>query len=75
MEVILYLSIRTYTNFYCFRDLYYRVEVTFCDKNIPNDPGFTLDLSLRMNYDAMANAVAQYLVTDPYLLQFFKPQR
>ncbi|KAJ8318152.1 hypothetical protein KUTeg_003243 [Tegillarca granosa] len=57
-----------------YKDLYYRVEVTFCDKNIPNDPGFTLDLSLRMNYDAMANAVAQYLVTDPYLLQFFKPQ-
>lgn len=57
------------------RDLYYRVEVIFCDKLNPSDPGFSLDLSMRMNYDQMANAVAQYLHTDPYLLQFFKPQR
>jgi len=57
-----------------FRDLYYRVEITFCDKNLINDPGFTLELSQRMNYDQMANAVARYLTTDPYLLQFFKPQ-
>ncbi|CAG2239267.1 UBP15 [Mytilus edulis] len=57
-----------------FKDLYYRVEVIFCDKAIPNDPGFSLDLSLRMNYEQMANAVATYLQTDPYLLQFFKPQ-
>ncbi|KAK3090560.1 hypothetical protein FSP39_012693 [Pinctada imbricata] len=57
-----------------FKDLYYRVEVIFCDKLNPNDAGFSLDLSMRMNYDQMANAVAQYLSTDPYLLQFFKPQ-
>lgn len=57
------------------RDLYYRVEVIFCDKLNPSDPGFSLDLSMRMNYDQMAKAVAQYLQTDPYLLQFFKPQR
>lgn len=57
-----------------FKDLYYRVEVIFCDKLNPSDPGFSLDLSMRMNYDQMANAVAQYLHTDPYLLQFFKPQ-
>ncbi|XP_021358377.1 ubiquitin carboxyl-terminal hydrolase 7-like isoform X1 [Mizuhopecten yessoensis] len=57
-----------------FKDLYYRVDVTFCDKTLPNDEGFMLDLSMRMNYDQMANAVAQYLGTDPYLLQFFKPQ-
>ncbi|KAL3876817.1 hypothetical protein ACJMK2_034611, partial [Sinanodonta woodiana] len=57
-----------------FRDLYYRVEVVFCDKNVPNDTGFTLELSLRMNYDQMAHQVARYLNTDPYLLQFFKPQ-
>ncbi|XP_013784489.1 ubiquitin carboxyl-terminal hydrolase 7-like [Limulus polyphemus] len=57
-----------------FRDLFYRVEVTFCDKTIPNDPGFTMELSLKMNYDQMANAVAQRLETDPYLLQFFKAQ-
>ncbi|KAL3236907.1 hypothetical protein MRX96_022160 [Rhipicephalus microplus] len=57
-----------------FRDLFYRVEVTFCDKMIPNDPGFTMELSLKMNYDQIARAVAQRLGTDPYLLQFFKVQ-
>ncbi|XP_076333936.1 ubiquitin carboxyl-terminal hydrolase 7-like isoform X2 [Tachypleus tridentatus] len=57
-----------------FRDLFYRVEVTFCDKTIPSDPGFVMELSLKMNYDQMANAVAQILDTDPYLLQFFKAQ-
>ncbi|XP_013388428.1 ubiquitin carboxyl-terminal hydrolase 7 [Lingula anatina] len=57
-----------------FKDLYYRIDVTFCDKNIPSDPGFTLELSLRMNYDQIAHAVAHHLETDPYLLQFFKPQ-
>lgn len=63
---------------YCdshFRDLFYRVEVTFCDKLIPNDPGFTMELSLRMTYDQMAKAVAQRVGTDPYLLQFFKCQK
>lgn len=60
--------------FYC-RDLFYRVEVTFCDKMIPNDPGFTIDLSQRMTYDQMAHAVAQRVGTDPYLLQFFKCQK
>lgn len=58
-----------------FRDLFYRVEVTFCDKTIPNDPGFTMELSLRMTYDQMAKAVAQRVGTDPYLLQFFKCQK
>lgn len=57
-----------------FRDLFHRVEVTFCDKTIPNDTGFTMELSLRMTYDQMARAVAQRLGTDPYLLQFFKCQ-
>ncbi|XP_063230650.1 ubiquitin carboxyl-terminal hydrolase 7 isoform X2 [Bacillus rossius redtenbacheri] len=55
-----------------FKDLMQRVEVTFCDKMIPNDPGFTLELSQRMTYDQMARAVAQRVNTDPYLLQFFK---
>ncbi|XP_046819841.1 ubiquitin carboxyl-terminal hydrolase 7 isoform X2 [Vespa crabro] len=57
-----------------FKDLFSRVEVTFCDKTIPNDPGFTMELSLRMSYDQMANAVAQRVGTDPYLLQFFRCQ-
>jgi ubiquitin carboxyl-terminal hydrolase 7 len=57
-----------------FRDLYFRTEVTFCDKQVYNDPGFTLELSQRMNYDQIARTVAQHLNTDPYLLQFFKSQ-
>ncbi|XP_064631404.1 ubiquitin carboxyl-terminal hydrolase 7-like isoform X2 [Lineus longissimus] len=57
-----------------FKDLYYRIEVTFCDKTLPNDPGFNLELSQRMSYDQVANAVAQQLGTDPYLIQFFKSQ-
>ncbi|ELT89456.1 hypothetical protein CAPTEDRAFT_149911 [Capitella teleta] len=57
-----------------FRDLYHRFEVTFCDKAISNDQGFTLELSQKMTYDQVAVAVAQYLGTDPYLLQFFKSQ-
>ncbi|KAF4527554.1 hypothetical protein B566_EDAN016060 [Ephemera danica] len=55
-----------------FRDLLYRVEVTFCNKTIPNDPGFTMVLSYRFDYNQMAKAVAERLGTDPYLLQFFK---
>ncbi|XP_054282413.1 ubiquitin carboxyl-terminal hydrolase 7-like isoform X2 [Macrosteles quadrilineatus] len=57
-----------------FRDLFYRVEVTFCDKMIPNDPGFTMELSMRMNYEQLVTAVAQRVGTDPSRLQFFKTQ-
>lgn len=60
----------------CFvcRELYFRTEVTFYDKQAYSDPGFTLQLSQKMNYDQVANSVAEYLGTDPYLLQFFKYQ-
>ncbi|XP_076275615.1 ubiquitin-specific protease 7 isoform X2 [Rhynchophorus ferrugineus] len=57
-----------------YKDLFYRVEVTFVDKTIPNDQGFTMELSQRMTYDQFARAVAQRVGTDPYLLQFFKSQ-
>lgn len=62
-------SVRDY-----FHDLYHRVEVIFCDKTNANDPGFTLTLSTKMNYDQIAEAVAQRLGTEPYLIQFFKGQ-
>jgi len=58
----------------CHSELFYRTEVTFCDKQVFSDPGFTLELSQKMNYDQVANAVAQHLNTDPYLLQFFRSQ-
>lgn len=57
-----------------FRDLSSRMEVTFCDKTVANDPGFLMELSQRITYEQMAKAVAQRLGTDPYLLQFFKCQ-
>ena len=58
-----------------FKDLYYRVEVTFCDKMVLNDPGITIELSLKMNYDQIATALGQRLGVDPYLIQFYKPQK
>ena len=58
-----------------FRDLLYRVEVTFIDKTNPSDPGFSLELSLRMTYDQMASAVGQKINVDPYAIQFFKCQK
>jgi len=57
-----------------FRDLFYRLDVTFVDKNIPNDAGFTLTLSQRTQYQQMVEAVARHLAVDPTYLQFFKTQ-
>ncbi|KAK2714285.1 hypothetical protein QYM36_008742 [Artemia franciscana] len=57
-----------------YRDLFLRVDVTFSDKSNPNDPGFTLEMSQKMDYDSLARAVAEYLGVDPYHLQFFKSQ-
>ncbi|XP_067928164.1 ubiquitin carboxyl-terminal hydrolase 7-like isoform X2 [Watersipora subatra] len=54
------------------RELYYQVEVVFCDKNDPLDNGFALSLSLKNNYNVIATKVAEHLGTDPYLLQFFR---
>lgn len=57
-----------------FKDLFHRVEVTFCDKTIANDTGFTIELSQKMNYEQIAAAVAQRIGTEPDLIQFYKPQ-
>ncbi|XP_055691767.1 ubiquitin carboxyl-terminal hydrolase 7 [Lutzomyia longipalpis] len=57
-----------------FRDLLYRVEVTFIDKTNPNDTGFTLELSQRMSYDQWVKVVGQRMNVDPYEIQFFKCQ-
>ncbi|CAG0888119.1 unnamed protein product [Darwinula stevensoni] len=57
-----------------FRDLLYRMEILFIDKNNPNDSGFSMEMSQSMTYDQMAKKVAHRLNTDPYLLQFFKSQ-
>ena len=55
-----------------FRDLFYRVEVNFVDKNIPNDGGFILTLSQRTQFDQVVEAVAKHLEVDKTHLQFFK---
>lgn len=58
-----------------FKDLYNRVEVVFCDKQISTDPGIVLELSLKMKYDQIATALGERLGCDPYLIQFYRPQR
>ena len=57
-----------------FQDMLSRVEVLFADKNVPNDPGFSLELSMKMKYSQIAKAVAMRLGADPLKLQFFKKQ-
>jgi ubiquitin carboxyl-terminal hydrolase 7 len=56
-----------------FRDLYNRVEVTFCNRADPTDVGFTLVLNQKMNYLQVARAAADYLQVEPQYIQFFKP--
>lgn len=63
-------TIRDYYN-----DLQQRVEVLFCDKNNPSDPGVLIELSLKMDYHQWANALAVRLGTDAALLQFYKNMR
>lgn len=57
-----------------FRDYHNRIEVTMCDKNSPNDPGFNVTLSSRMTYTQMAEKISWYLDVDPRKIQFFKAQ-
>ena len=54
------------------QDNSFQVVVKFCDKNIPNDAGFSLELSQRMNYEQFAEKVGAHLDTDPSQLEFFK---
>lgn len=51
-----------------FRDLYHRVDVIFCDKTIPNDPGFVVTLSNRMNYFQVC--IPLYFVSSPFVFPF-----
>lgn len=52
-----------------------RVEIVFCDKNIPNDQGFVLELSYHTKYDQMIEAVAERVGIDKHRIQIFKCQR
>ena len=42
------------------------------DKNLPNDDGFTLTLSLKLKYDELAKIVGDHLKYDSLKLQFFR---
>jgi len=53
------LELPTYADYY--NDLQYRVDVTFIDKNIQNDNGFTIELSFNSTYDQMAKVCAKNL--------------
>lgn len=46
------LELPTYVDY--FSDLQFRVDVTFIDKNMQNDNGFTIELSINSTYDQMA---------------------
>ena len=54
------------------QDNSFQVKVKFCNKNIPNDAGFSLELSQRMNYEQFAKKVGAHIGTDPSQLEFFK---
>lgn len=51
-EKIPNLELPTYLDY--FNDLQFRVDVTFIDKNIQSDNGFTIELSFNSNYDQIA---------------------
>lgn len=57
-EKIPSLELPTYLDYYA--DLQFRVDVTFIDKNIQNDNGFTIELSYNSNYDQMAKVSGYY---------------
>ena len=48
-----------------------QLEIEFCDKNVPNEDGFVLLLSLKMKYDEFAKLVGEHLKYDFHKLQFF----
>ena len=54
------------------RDLHNRVEVLFCDKNVVNDPGFSVTLSLRMTYMQVCSSSIKNLLD--IVLSFCKLQ-
>lgn len=58
-----------------FKELSYRIDVTFINKCICNDMGFVLQLSTRLKYEQFTEAVAKKLNTKPHLLQFFTHQK
>ena len=45
-----------------------QLEIEFCDKNVPNEDGFVLLLSLKMKYDEFAKLVGEHLKYEPGFL-------
>ena len=60
-----------------FRDLTFRTDVEFVDKERQNDDSctFSLTLNLKMAYNQVIRAVAAKLRTDPKRIQLFRNQR
>ncbi|XP_019853744.1 PREDICTED: ubiquitin carboxyl-terminal hydrolase 7-like isoform X2 [Amphimedon queenslandica] len=56
-----------------YKELFNRIDVSFYDKNIASDPGFTLTLNQKMSYLQMSSAVAAHLQIDPFYIQYFRP--
>lgn len=53
------------------RNVNSQVFFTFCDKLIPNDPGFTLGLPLWMPYYDVLQGVAERVSVDQRKLQIY----
>lgn len=64
------LELPTYLDY--FNDLQYRVDVTFIDKNIQNDNGFTIELSVNSTYDQVAKVKHALNMNPWHTKQFFK---
>jgi hypothetical protein len=47
----------------------FQIDVTFVDKNLPNESGFTLTLSMQTTFAEMATDVAKHLNTNPSNVQ------
>ncbi len=55
-----------------FSNLCLQLEILFCDKNMPNDDGFTLMLSLKMKYDDFAKLVGAHKYHYYMKIQFLR---
>ncbi|XP_050425413.1 ubiquitin carboxyl-terminal hydrolase 7 isoform X1 [Adelges cooleyi] len=54
-----------------FKNVSAQVYITFCDKLIPGDPGFTIGMSMYMNYHDMLQEVAERVSVDQRKLQLY----
>ncbi|XP_026805459.1 ubiquitin carboxyl-terminal hydrolase 7 isoform X1 [Rhopalosiphum maidis] len=74
-EILIYQKEELIKTYPCvmdhFKNICSQVYITFCDKLIPNDPGFTLGLPMWMLYHDMLQAVAERVSVDQRKLQIY----